>query len=72
MLKCCYCNKENNKRLVATVHKMERGKLLITVQAKESNVRTTDNQFDFYLRRGEEFKFCSVKCLVKYMGYFSK
>jgi hypothetical protein len=42
------------------------------VQAKESNVRMTDNQFDFYLRRGEEFKFCSVKCLVKYMGYFSK
>lgn len=71
-LGCEFCGKITRKKLVATVSKMERGKLWISVEAKELKKGLSDSQFLFYIRRGEEFEFCSAKCMVKYMGYFDK
>lgn len=71
-LNCEFCGKVSRKRLVATANRLERGKLWISVEAKESDKDLSDNQFLFYIRRGEEFQFCSSKCMVKYMGYFDK
>ena len=69
---CEYCGKATTKRLVATASKLDRGRLVISVEAKELKKPIADNQFYFYIRRGEEFQFCSAKCLTKYMGYFDK
>lgn len=76
---CEYCSKQfREKRLIGKVTNITNRTINVEVFAKtvlDKNGKPKelrDNEFLFFLRRNSEFNFCSVKCMVEFMGYGDK
>lgn len=70
-MNCINCWKDIvETEIIGTITKVTKSCMTIEVKARDKKpLREKENEFKFYLRRNQEFNFCSIKCLTSFMGY---